>query len=234
MNKKKKKKYKNKRMTLQEYLTKNNIILDDDFERQIIINGIKTEYTACRNGDIKSYYGKNGEPLILKPIILQRKDNNKLLPNYNPDKLYRGVNLSINGKEKLFLVHILIGNAFLENPENKPQYNHIDGKKCNNAASNLEPVTASENQIHAIATGLKIMKKGENHHNATITEKIVHKICNLILNSNYSLREIAKLTNTTHTIVTKINKGQRWRSVTEQYNLKFPLYSNRKTNRFND
>lgn len=64
------------------------------------------------------------------------------------------VQLWKNGKAKLIYVHRLVAEAFIPNPENKPQVNHIDGNPLNNNVSNLEWMTVLENVTHAFATGL--------------------------------------------------------------------------------
>lgn len=51
-------------------------------------------------------------------------------------------------KGKLYLVHRLIAETFLENIENKPQVDHIDHDKSNNDVSNLRWVTNTENQYN--------------------------------------------------------------------------------------
>ncbi|WPH68848.1 HNH endonuclease [Enterococcus phage EF-M80] len=61
---------------------------------------------------------------------------------------YLQVMLCKNNKCKKFTVHRLVANAFIPNPENKPQVNHIDEDKTNNMVSNLEWVTAKENVNH--------------------------------------------------------------------------------------
>ena len=78
----------------------------------------------------------------------------KLLSIRKSKNGYFKVTLSNDGVPKCFSIHRLVAEAFIENKEGKPQVNHIDGNKRNNCADNLEWVTASENQLHAVRTGL--------------------------------------------------------------------------------
>lgn len=61
---------------------------------------------------------------------------------------YLQVDLCKNGKHKTHRIHRLVAQAFIPNPENKPEVNHIDENKTNNMVSNLEWMTAKENSNH--------------------------------------------------------------------------------------
>lgn len=82
---------------------------------------------------------------------------------------YKTVALKKNGVFKHKLLHRLLAQAFIPNPEGKPEVNHIDYDRTNNSLSNLEWVTRSENQYHAVRKDgrnhAKIWehKKGKNH-----------------------------------------------------------------------
>jgi len=67
--------------------------------------------------------------------------------------------LTRNGAQTNVLVHRVLAEVFIPNPENKKYVNHIDGNKTNNALSNLEWCTSKENCLHAYATGLNTHKR---------------------------------------------------------------------------
>lgn len=68
---------------------------------------------------------------------------------------YFRVTLTKNRKRTNHLVHRLVADAFIPNPESKEAVNHIDGCKTNNHIDNLEWVTKGENTRHAIKIGLR-------------------------------------------------------------------------------
>ena len=61
---------------------------------------------------------------------------------------YQRVELSKNGKRKMYLVHRLVAEAFLINSEGHSYVNHIDEDKTNNHVSNLEWCTRKQNNNH--------------------------------------------------------------------------------------
>ena len=79
-------------------------------------------------------------------------------------KGYLKVRLSNSYKKKSASVHRLVALAFLPNPDNKAQVNHIDCNKFNNDISNLEWVTNAENHKHKMAHGLNVSKSCDEHY----------------------------------------------------------------------
>jgi hypothetical protein len=72
---------------------------------------------------------------------------------------YIGTSLNIIKTRKSAMVHRLVAIAFIPNPDNKKEVNHIDGNKLNNHISNLEWVTPKENVEHMWRTGLNSLEK---------------------------------------------------------------------------
>jgi hypothetical protein len=73
---------------------------------------------------------------------------------------YKYVMLTKNKKQQFKNVHRLIALMFIQNPESKPQVNHVNGNKQDNSLLNLEWVTARENIVHGYKNGLLRQKKG--------------------------------------------------------------------------
>lgn len=118
------------------------------------VKGYEGMYKVNAYGEILSM--KKQPPMKLKPYI-QRN-------GYMMIRLYLG-----NGSHKDYPVHRLVAIAFIPNPENKREVNHIDGNKANNKLDNLEWVTPKENVKHAWENGLtkntmaSMTKRAEEH-----------------------------------------------------------------------
>ena len=109
------------------------------------IDGYEGLYQISNFGNVKSLPKRDGNgnrERILKQEIMKRDHTN-----------YRRVAFSSNGIVKRFQVHRLVGLAFISNPENKAQINHIDNNGENNNASNLEWATSFENMRHSYNQG---------------------------------------------------------------------------------
>ncbi len=107
-------------------------------------------------------------------------------------------------------VHRLVAEAFLENPENKPQVNHIDGNKENNNVENLEWVTASENIIHAVSKKLRVAAKGECHSQAKLNEESVIEIKRRYSLRGISQKKLGEIYNVSQSQISRIIRNERW------------------------
>ena len=85
---------------------------------------------------------------------------------------YARVGLYDGKKSVSLLVHRLVATAFLPNPENHPQVNHLDGNKQNNYVGNLKWESTSDNQIHSQAV-LKNLNARANFKTTEEREAII-------------------------------------------------------------
>lgn len=98
--------------------------------------GYEGLYEASSFGRVKSLDRYNSKNCFIKGRILKQS---------NDGRGYMSIQLCLNGKIERYLVHRLIAQTFIPNPDNLPQVNHKDENKSNNRVDNLEWCDCSYN-----------------------------------------------------------------------------------------
>ncbi|HAJ4242157.1 TPA: HNH endonuclease [Escherichia coli] len=124
----------------------------------------------CQVLDIDGYVGRykiTSDGYVISVL------KNKVLSHGTKPGGYAFVGLypGMRGKPSYRMVHRLVAEAFIPNPQNKPEVNHKDGNKQNNAVANLEWVTRNENASHGFDNGLLV--HGFSHHSSKLTPEQV-------------------------------------------------------------
>lgn len=156
------------------------------------ISGYEGLYQISKFGRVKSFKGVF--PIILKPFI------NK--------KGYLTVALLKNGNLKNRYIRILVAQAFIPNPENKPEVNYLDGIKFNCYFENLTWATHSENQKHAYNNGLR-------KSNTKLTAEEVREIRGIYFNANseFCALTLAEKFNVSETTIRNVIKCKTYKNV---------------------
>ncbi len=121
---------------------------------------------------------------------------------------YLRVGLSKDDVSVSITIHRLVASAFIENRDNKPFVNHIDGNKQNNHVNNLEWCTPKENGTHASKNNLYKSAKGSTHYRTSLTDSIVLNIRELAKTN--SAAQIARDLNLSYAMVCQIVSRRRW------------------------
>lgn len=123
------------------------------------IQGFEGLYQVSNTGLVRSLgNGKSYNSKHRIPRLIKQKHNQR----------YMYVSLCNDSKFKSCRVHRLVANAFIQNPLNKKEVNHIDGDKLNNNVTNLEWSTSKENHAHAKQNGLSHHEGAKNKRSKPI------------------------------------------------------------------
>lgn len=166
--------------------------LDNEFWKDIAdYEGL---YMVSNMGRIKSLKRANRKNDILLKIT-KEKDG------------YGIVSLCRDNVVKVCKVHRLVGVAFLENPDNKPQINHKLGNRLDNRASELEWSTSSENVVHSFKVLGKVSGyKGRIGSLAYNSKKVK---CDTLGIESGSVVEISKILGVCKNSVSLVCNGNR-------------------------
>lgn len=152
-------------------------------------------YTVCEDGTIINKAGK----------VLSTHDNGRG---------YLITSLRVDGKRKTFAIHRLLALAFIPNPSNLGEVNHIDGNKLNNALDNLEWTTRGANIKHAYDNNLR-SASGEKNARCKTTEETVRAICEL-LQQGLSSAEVRDK-GFEYRLVGSIKRRKNWTYISKDY-----------------
>lgn len=146
--------------------------------------------------------------------LINLKTNNKLKAFDNGIGYLRVAIYVGENKHKPVYIHRLIAQAFIPNPKNKLEVNHIDGNTKNNEISNLEWVTKSENALHAYRLGLNKPSPsiGEKNGNAVLTNEIVTKIREMFKNGIRQI-DIVKQMGINKYLVSNVVRRKTWKHI---------------------
>lgn len=131
---------------------------------------------------------------------------------------YLRVASRVDGKVVIIYAHRAVLFAFVGMPDgDRNQCNHIDGNKLNNSLENLEWCSGSENQQHAIDTGLRKIQYGVDTGSSKYTEETIVKLCNLI-QEGYRNTDICKLLDVDSNLPSNVRNGRSWSHISKDYN----------------
>jgi hypothetical protein len=142
-------------------------------------------YEVSNTGNVRSI------DRVIKTAKYPMNLKGKMLKPAIDKKGYKRVAIMVDGKLITLKVHRIVAKAFIDNVNDKPQVNHIDGIKTNNHVSNLEWMNNSENIQHAFDNGLMKAKRLHESHRSKQTKEGIERMC-FLRSLGMSYQSIAK------------------------------------------
>jgi hypothetical protein len=155
--------------------------------------------------DIPKYFGK----FQVSNMGRVRHRDKGILKQHFQTRGYKIVSLRFGKQTRTKTVHRLVAEAFIDNPENKAQTNHINGKKTDNRVVNLEWCTAHENMRHASKMGL-LNRKSYNKNVSVLSVNEVLQVRSIYDQGWFTVKEISHAYNVTPPAIYKIINRQSY------------------------
>lgn len=178
-------------------------LLDIGEYKRICINGEETKYLINSLGFIINTNYKNKGKIQVKKSYADSRGYQKLTIHHKKDYSIR--------------VHRLVAEAFIANPENKPEVNHKNGVKSDNSVFNLEWVTGLENMQHAVKTDL--IRRNKKCYNFKYSDAITHEICRLLEENKLYMHQIANKLGVTYSFVVAVKTKKDRTYISNMYDL---------------
>lgn len=172
-------------------------------ERWSEIKGYEGLYNISDFGRIKALE----KIIVYSNGKIYHYDEKHLKLNYSNG--YRSISLVKNKEKITHMAHILVGQHFIPNPDNKPFMNHLDGDRSNNYYLNLEWSTNSENQLHSYHVLGRKAVKGEINGISKLKEVDIPLIRQLRIEGK-TISEIAGLFSVSYEAIRKVIIGKNW------------------------
>lgn len=127
----------------------------------------------------------------------------------------------INGKDVKETIHKMVTNAFIPNPENKPEVHHKDGDELNNDVTNLMWVTRDEHAKLTAQLNQYIGNRGSfNGKSTKYTDEQIELVCKLLEENELYPKEICKAAGISYSEFQHIvHRPESWSYIKEKYNI---------------
>lgn len=151
--------------------------------------------------------------------MIRRTSDDKLIRQYTNSSGYKTVWLHLPKVKNSYpmLVHRLVAEAFVPNPDAKPEVNHRTAIPTCNWYKNLEWVTSKENIRYMISLGHQIV--GEAHPNSKFTEAQIREACKMLEDPSIKLRDIVANTGVSIRTLKHIRFNNGWSHISKDYNI---------------
>lgn len=174
------------------------------------VPGFDGKYQVSNFGRVKrlsyrSYFESNNQ---VGSFTCHKDYKEKIWEVFDCRHEYPYIVLRKDGSLRKYSIHRLVASAFIENPDNLPEVNHIDGNTKNCRSDNLEWATRKSNAIHAVQVLNK--GRGETHGGAKLSEKVVLEIISLYERGK-TRKELQSLFSLSKSHVARIVTGTAWK-----------------------